>query len=538
MSRFISVLLIFVTSMTITLATAQARRVALVIGINNYTEVPSLEKAVGDAQAMSDTLTKLGFDVTRALDVDRRALNIAISEFTAKLTADDVAFVHFSGHGVEIDGENFLLPADIPKPKSGHKGAVRYEAIGLQRLIDQISASGARTRLFVIDACRNNPFEQAGVRAVGSSRGLAYVAAPAGTFVMYSAGYGQLALDKLGATDTAPTSVYTRVLTQKLLVPGKSIAEVAQEVRGEVQKLAKSAGHNQRPAYYDELSANLILTPGAAPISNSLAATGEPKVSDTQIELTFWNTVKDGAYPEMFKLYLKRYPEGSFAALAKLKIKQLDQSKLANSSSAELAAKQATPAAQDDTSNGELAERDLALDIQRHLNRLGCSVGTPDGIWGRKSAGALRQFSRHGKTKLASYQSSRKVLKVLSKRNARVCPAACPGNKTWRDGKCVRIATQPKHQPKVEGVTKAPALTKNRTFRNPRIGGIPVDICVSPSASCKGAAAHRWCRSKGYTRALSWTHVIYPQTGFMTGGVCKPFGFVLCGGYNKIVCAG
>ena len=118
--------------------------------------------------------------------------------FAARLGPNDLAFVHFSGHGVEIDGDNFLLPRDIPKPQNNQKDTVKYEAIGLRRLISQFNSTGARARVFVIDACRDNPFEQSGVRSVGSSRGLARVEAPAGNFIMYSAGYRQLALDKLG----------------------------------------------------------------------------------------------------------------------------------------------------------------------------------------------------------------------------------------------------------------------------------------------------------------------------------------------------
>jgi uncharacterized caspase-like protein len=102
-----------------------ASRVALVIGINDYDEVPDLEKAVGDAREMAVKLHSLGFQVTELIDADRRAFNQAISAFGASLGEGDTAFVHFSGHGVEIDGENYLLPADVPKPASGQKGFVK-----------------------------------------------------------------------------------------------------------------------------------------------------------------------------------------------------------------------------------------------------------------------------------------------------------------------------------------------------------------------------------------------------------------------------
>lgn len=112
--------------------------------------------------------------------------------------------------------------------------------------MQRIASSGAGTRIFIIDACRDNPFAGSGGRGLGGTRGLARVDAPAGTFILYSAGYQQTALDRLNDADEEPTSVYTRVLTKKLAEPGKQLADLAREVRSEVETLAKSAGHVQR----------------------------------------------------------------------------------------------------------------------------------------------------------------------------------------------------------------------------------------------------------------------------------------------------
>src|SRR4051794_862204 len=99
---------------------AQARR-ALLIGINGYTSVPSLAKAVGDAQALKAALAKANYDVDVFVDVDRRQMNVALSAFTNKLRPGDVAFFHFSGHGVSLDGENYLLPKDVLAPGAADK---------------------------------------------------------------------------------------------------------------------------------------------------------------------------------------------------------------------------------------------------------------------------------------------------------------------------------------------------------------------------------------------------------------------------------
>ena len=321
MRKFAQLLLTTLVAIGICVATEAeaAKRLALVIGIDDYKNLPKLEKAAGDARAMTSTLENLGFDVTRVLNADRQQLNIAIDKFASRLQPDDLAFVHFSGHGVEIDGENFLLPADVPKPVNGRKGSVKYESIGLQRLIGQIAETGVRARLFVLDACRDNPFEQVGARSVGSTRGLARTEAPAGTFIMYSAAYRQVALDKLGPDDTAPTSVFTRVLLDKLVEPGKPISHIAREVRNEVQSLAKKAGHTQRPAYYDELSSKLILN-----ASDNAHRVAQPAAStDADLELAYWQSVKDTATPEELQSYLEKYPNGAFAALARLRAAKL-----------------------------------------------------------------------------------------------------------------------------------------------------------------------------------------------------------------------
>ena len=147
--KTLGILLVAALALLIQIGSAQAeRRLALIIGINNYEFLPKLEKAVGDAKAMGATLSELGFEVTQLTNTNRRELNIAIADFTSQVSRDDLVLVHFSGHGVEIDGDNYLLPADVPKPKSGRKDAVKYESIGFRRLMSQITDTGARTRIF------------------------------------------------------------------------------------------------------------------------------------------------------------------------------------------------------------------------------------------------------------------------------------------------------------------------------------------------------------------------------------------------------
>lgn len=279
---------------------------ALVIGIDDYQNVPKLAKAVGDAEAMSVKLESLGFQVMRVVDPDRREFNAAISTFRQSLKPGDVAFVHYSGHGVEVDGHDLLLPKDIPVPASGQSDYLAEEAIDLDDLMNRVAESGAAVRVFIIDACRDNPFASDSSRGLGQARGLAIVEPPRGSFVLYSAGYGQTALDSLGTDDQSPTSVYTRVLLQKLGTPGLSISQLAREVRTQVAALAVTVGHEQYPAYYDELTEDYYLQP----------ATGDRKANDN-VEAIAFNAAKAMGTRDAWAAFLKNYPAGVFADLAK-----------------------------------------------------------------------------------------------------------------------------------------------------------------------------------------------------------------------------
>jgi hypothetical protein len=129
----------------------------------------------------------------------------------------------------------------------------------------------------VIDACRENPFATKGVRNVGSRGGLALIPAPKGTLIMYSAAEGQLALDRLSPDDQEPTSVYTRTLLKHLAQPDVDLVAAARAIRAEVERVAASVGHEQRPAYYDELSDQLILAAAAAINAKRAAVAAAPE---------------------------------------------------------------------------------------------------------------------------------------------------------------------------------------------------------------------------------------------------------------------
>jgi hypothetical protein len=311
------VLIALVLTWAIAASPVQAARLALVIGINHYDLVPPLQKAIGDATAMSSKLNELGFAVTTVIDPDRRQFNQAIETFRESLHAGDVAFVHFSGHGIEVDGRNLLLPRDIPLPISGDESYLATEAIDLSSLMDRIAESGAAVRIFVIDACRTNPFAQSDIRGLEGPGGLGPAAPSRGSFVLYSAGTSQVALDRLGPDDQNPTSVYTRVLLDKLDLKGASISEVARDVRTEVAALASSIGYDQSPAYYDGLTEDYVLTPSAA--ANAPEASGS-------VEAEAFDRARELGTAHALQAFLANYPNGVFADLARAALSDLPPS--------------------------------------------------------------------------------------------------------------------------------------------------------------------------------------------------------------------
>jgi len=160
---------------------------------------------------------------------------------------DEVLFF-FAGHGVQLGATNYLLPIDLA---GNSEAQVRDEAIQLQRVLDDMSDRKAKFTLAMIDACRDNPFKSSG-RAIGG-RGLAPTTAATGQMVIFSAGTGQQALDKLGNNDKNKNGLFTRVFVQEMQKPSLSVDRVVKNVRNKVAELAKTVGHEQVPAIYDQV---------------------------------------------------------------------------------------------------------------------------------------------------------------------------------------------------------------------------------------------------------------------------------------------
>jgi uncharacterized caspase-like protein len=236
------------------------KRVALVIGNNDYRNVPKLQKAVNDARTMGETLRQLGFSVMVAENQTRQAFSESLLAFDAAVGPGDTAFFFYAGHGFEIAGQNFLLPTDVPAAGEGQEELVRDASVLADRIIERLQNKNVRTAILVFDACRNNPFERVGTRALAGGGGLAPMTQlPEGVFSVFSAGPRQTALDRLSNTDDNPNSVFTRTFSKELLQPGENMVQVAQHTRRLVSEMAETVNHKQIPVYFDQMVDDVFL---------------------------------------------------------------------------------------------------------------------------------------------------------------------------------------------------------------------------------------------------------------------------------------
>jgi caspase domain-containing protein len=312
--------------------TAQARRLALVIGNDSYQKASPLRNARADARAVAQALRQVGFQVTHKEDVTLEQFKQALRSFKGQVEGGDEAVFYFSGHGVQFQGTNFLIPIDLD-PES--EDQVADDSVRLQRVLGDLQDQKPRFALAIIDACRNDPFKSNG-RALGG-RGLASTDPATGQMVMYSAGTGQEALDRLGPADSDPNGVFTRVLVKEILRPGVSAREMLNNVRDKVVVLARSVNHDQVPAIYDQVIGNYYFVPGGeAPASAAPAGSGP--VAPVQVaraeqilhvdsaserEQSFWNEVKSSSDAADFRDYLAHFPKGAHADEAALRVRRL-----------------------------------------------------------------------------------------------------------------------------------------------------------------------------------------------------------------------
>jgi len=479
------------------------KRVALVIGISNYQRVPPLGNPSHDAAAMGALFKKAGFDVVD----DKRDLGIvdlrrAVREFSEKAQDADIAVVYFAGHGIEVDGLNYLVPADA---KLARDFDVDDEAVSLDRVLRALDPV-KHLRLVILDACRDNPLastikKSVATRSIG--RGLAKVEPTTpNTLVAFATKAGAVADDGNGEN-----SQYTSALVKYIAEPGVDVRVAFGRVRDEV---LKKTSNRQEPFVYGSLGGdNLALVPQPA----------KPQDAEADARIDYEYAAQIGTR-DVWDSFIEKHPTGFYANLARAQVKRLVaaeqsqavadnarrdaeeqaaqkaeklQKRLEESAKvqskeleearkqAELAQERAEAARQEveqakrqaveearrqveqakganenaekvaaltpdqpgqpalPASSPKIGQADIARLLQAHLKRVGCNSGKIDGDWDEGSQRSLELFNNHAKTKFDTKVASLEALDAVRNEADRVCPLICSKGERAAGDHCVQI---------------------------------------------------------------------------------------------------
>ena len=476
------------------------KRVALVLGNSAYQNVPPLANPVNDAALMAETLRRAGFDVVdfrknlTALETRR-----TLREFADKAADADIAVIYYAGHGIEVDGSNYLVPVDA---KLERDSDVYDEAFSLDRVLVAVE-SARKLRLVILDACRDNPFAQTMKRTLATrsiGRGLAKVE-PSGpnTLIAYSAKAGSTAED-----GTGKDSPFTIALANHLVTPGLDVRRAFGFVRDDV---LKATSNHQEPYVYGSLGGDdVALVP--APVTATAPSAQQPAPNpqadirrDYELALQVGNR---GA----FDAFLKQHPDGFYASLARLqrdkyvadaahaaaveKAKQAEQERQrlaaagaqktaqdkaeADAKAAEQAqldAEKVREAAQQQAAEAERkrmesatiaptaaatpssapnknvavaavnpapSQAEITKSVQSELRRVGCYTGSADGDWDSASQRSLSLFNRNAGLKLDLKKVNADTLDAIKQKTSRVCPLVCQHGFKADGDHCSKIA--------------------------------------------------------------------------------------------------
>ncbi|MGY3487214.1 putative caspase-like protein [Bradyrhizobium sp. USDA 4011] len=287
------------------------KRVALVVGNSSYQNAPLLPNPANDATAIAATLKNAGFDLVESrLNLTSSDMRRALRDFADQARDADIAVVYYAGHGIEIDGTNYLIPTDARLERDTD---IYDEAFSLDRVLLAIEPA-KQLRVVIVDACRNNPFADTMKRTVASraiSRGLARVEpAVSNTLIAFAAKAGLTALD--GNSKNSP---YATALVKYIAKPGLDLRRAFGFVRDDV---LQATGNRQEPYVYGSLGGeDVALVPKAEEPVPPLANASSEIRRDYELALQLGNKAAMSAF-------LAQHPDGYYANLAKLQLNQID----------------------------------------------------------------------------------------------------------------------------------------------------------------------------------------------------------------------
>ncbi|MFT4959956.1 MAG: hypothetical protein ACI92Z_001033 [Paracoccaceae bacterium] len=294
-SKFFSPLLGFLALILLTSGAVRAEeRLALIIGNSQYGTVSPLDNPANDARAIAETLAGLDFKVTMLIDATQVDMKRGISQFGRDLRnagIDATGLFYYAGHGVQSYGTNYLLPVDAALSDAADLDLVAVEA---QSVLRQMFSARNKTNIVILDACRNNPFSDI---LDFNDNGLAEMQAPTGTFLAYATAPGSVAFDGLEGN-----SPFTRAVAEQMKTPGLPIEQMFKQVRIEV--LEKTSGQ-QTPWDASSLTSDFVF-----------AEAVQMTVEELQ-EQQLWLSVEASADPIQLMLFLRGYPDSTYAVEAR-----------------------------------------------------------------------------------------------------------------------------------------------------------------------------------------------------------------------------
>jgi uncharacterized caspase-like protein len=400
-AAFFFKLTLAVAAMTcVSMPVVAADRVALVIGNGKYINANTLPNPPNDARAMATALSNIDFDVSFGADLDHTRMERLVRDFLRKAASAKIALIFYAGHGLQVDGRNYLVPIDA---KLETASDLNYETIKLDDILESLN-DPSRANIIILDACRDNPLARTFAAHLGASRsaavstGLAaYSTVGTGTLIAFSTAPGQVALDGDGAN-----SPFTEGLLKYLATPGLEVRQMLTRVRDDV---ARATHDRQVPWDNSSLRGDVYL-------ANAPNATAVPQAAAPTADEVAWNFVRDTHDSEQVRRFIVQFPRSEHLVEAADK----------------LAALQPHPAE---------AATDVAKKLQIELRRVGCLAAEPDGDWNVVSIRALELFNRYSGSSLDTKFASLDALDAVRSKAARICPLTCDSGYYAEGDRCV-----------------------------------------------------------------------------------------------------
>jgi hypothetical protein len=508
------------------------KRVALVVGNSGYQNVARLANPSNDATAMAQMFKSAGFNVVDLrLDVGNLDFKRALRNFEDEASGADIAVVFFAGHGLEINGTNYMIPVDA---RLASDRDARDEAIALDRIFEAVDGA-KRLRLVIIDACRDNPFlvtmkRQASART--TSRGLVRVEPPgADTLIVYAARAGTTADDGRGEH-----SPFTTALLNNLGVPGLDIRIAFGQVVDEVKRIT---GNRQEPYWYGSLGGGAIsIVPPPRQPAPPISEQTQPLVADIKAD---YEVAKEMGTKDAWDAFLDTYKTGFYVNLAKAQLAKLiaaereaEQSSALQRAEEERRAKAATEAERQKAEQQaalqraeeeqhakaeeerrltarEQAERQkpadllpqtqttmltppiepqpaatpytaplggsaLIQEIKKELKRVGCYSGKLDDIWPSSDIkSSIDKFAKYASLASVPNEPAVDFLDAIRGKSSRVCPLECGVREIEKNGRCITKTCPSGSTLDVDGAcqrpqerTKSASRSSDDTSSNPR----------------------------------------------------------------------